>query len=235
MPGSGSRGFQIAIDGPVAAGKSTVAKKVAEKLCFLYVDTGAMYRVATLLAFENSVAFDDEGAIVELVEGAEIELKKPEGDEVDGRLCTVVVNGEDVSWKIRSQDINKNVAKVAMLSEVRAALVKKQQEIAEANDVVMEGRDITSVVLPDANLKIYLDANLAVRVEREYWQLRGEGHQVSREEVEKQLVERDELDKNRETDPLRVVEGAWVFDTSDLGIDEVVGRIVERVGELRSG
>ena len=233
--------FQIAIDGPVAAGKGTVSKKLAERLGFLYVDTGATYRVATLLAQRNNFDFDrldrnerdDVVALKKLVELSSIDLRRPQDGEKDGRLITVLLNGEDVSWAIRDETISSQVPIVAKIPDVREALVRKQQAIAEKDDVVMEGRDITYRVLPNAQLKIYLDAREEVRVNRRVEQLNRQGQIVDRDEVGRELKKRDEVDMNRKTDPLRVVSGAWHFDASDLSIDQTVDEIVNRVKEMQ--
>lgn len=235
-----SKTFQVAIDGPVAAGKGTISRLLAEKLKFLYVDTGATYRVATLMAMRKELSFDDldkqvESEVSELVselEKTNLELFRPREGELDGRLITVLIDGEDVSWAIRDEEVSRRVALVAKIPEVRQVLVKKQQIIASNQDVVMEGRDITYRVLPDAQLKIYLDADAKERAQRRYSQLLDQGKSISFEEVYKDLLKRDEIDMNRETDPLKIVEGAWKLDTTSMEIEEVVEMIVEKVKEL---
>jgi CMP/dCMP kinase len=221
--------FHIAIDGPVAAGKGTVSRLVAERLGFVYVDTGAMYRTSALLAKQNSVDYSDEDALAKLVESAEIDLRTPEGDEKDGRLATVLLNGEDVSWAIRTEEISSVTPLVAALPEVRRVLLKKQQKIAVGKNVVMEGRDITYRVLPDAQLKIYLTGSDIIRAKRRHMQLLTKGQDVPFEEVYRELLERDKRDMNRNTDPLKIVDDAWQIDTSDLTIEQVVEIIVGRV------
>jgi cytidylate kinase len=221
--------FQIAIDGPVAAGKGTVSKLTAERLNFLYVDTGAMYRVTALLAVRNQVDFQAEEKFVELINKSQIEMHNPLEEEKDGRLTTVVLDSEDVSWKIRTEDVSAGASQVAQHKLVREALVKKQQQIAQTQDVVMEGRDITYRVLPQAQLKIYLTASDTVRAKRRQIQLQTRGEDVSFEEVYTDLVERDKRDSTRSVDPLQIVPGAWVLDTSELDIDDVVELIVNKV------
>lgn len=225
--------FQIAIDGPVAAGKSTVARELAKATEFVYVDTGAMYRAVTLKALQQGISVEDEEALVALVRGMEIEVRAPLENEKDGRLSTVLVNGEDVSWEIRTAQVNSKVAVVASMPRVREVLVPKQRKVALTSPVVMEGRDITYVVLPDADLKIYLTAGEEVRVKRYFEMLRGKNQDVTEEKARQMLKERDELDQTRETSPLRIVPGAWVLDTSDLTVEQVVDKIVERVEELK--
>lgn len=241
MVDTNTKYFQIAIDGPVAAGKGTVSKKLAEKLGFLYVDTGATYRVATLLAQRNNFDFgrldrlenEDVVALTKLVEQSEIGMRVPVEGERDGRLITVLVNDEDVSWAIRDEAVSGKVYVVAKIAEIRQVLVKKQQEIAKGADVVMEGRDITYRVLPDADLKIYLTATQEERIRRRIEQLNHRGEIVDPEEVAREIVNRDKTDTEREADPLKVVDGAWYFDATDLSIDETVEQIVARVEEIR--
>lgn len=223
-----SQFFHIAIDGPVAAGKGTVSRLVAEKLGFLYVDTGAMYRMTALLGLENKVDLNDEDKLVDLLEKTSMEMRNPNEDEKDGRLTTVFMNGEDVSWKIRTQEVSQGASIVAVHPLVRKILVKKQQQIAESQNVIMEGRDITFKVLPQAQLKIFLTANDTVRAKRRHQQLLVKGIDAKFEDVYKELKERDERDLSRDTDPLHIVADAWVIDTSDLSIEKVVDLIVSR-------
>lgn len=216
--------FQIAIDGPVSAGKGTVSKLIAQELQFLYIDTGAMYRMATLLALQEGISIDDEGAIVAALKKADMQLT-PEG--------RFLLDGKDVSQAIRTYQVSQNVAKVARLAEVRKTLVAKQQAIAKEHSVVMEGRDITFRVLPQANLKIYLDASVETRAKRRHLQLLGQGETIPYAEVRQSVIERDEIDMHRATDPLHVATDAWVLDTSDLSIQEVVDTIVAKVKKIQ--
>ncbi len=221
-----AQSFQIAIDGPVAAGKGTISRLVADRLGFLYVDTGAMYRVTGLLAERAHASIDDENALVELVGKANIQMRNPSETEKDGRLTTVLVDDADESWTIRTEKIGDLASKVATYQKVRAVLVAKQQEIAQSQNVVMEGRDITYRVLPDAQLKIYLTANEIVRAKRRQFQLQTRGMLAEFEEVYQELLERDKRDSQRTTDPLTILPEAWVIDSSDLSIDQVVDIIV---------
>ena len=221
-----AQSFQIAIDGPVAAGKGTISRLVADRLGFLYVDTGAMYRVTGLLADRAGVSIDDEDALVQLVEKANIQMRNPSETEKDGRLTTVLVDDTDESWSIRTEKIGDLASKVATYQKVRAVLVAKQQEIAQSQNVVMEGRDITYRVLPDAQLKIYLTANEIVRAKRRQFQLQTRGMLAEFDEVYQELLERDKRDSQRTTDPLTILPEAWVIDSSDLSIDQVVDIIV---------
>ncbi len=221
--------FQIAIDGPVAAGKGTISRLVAERLGFLYVDTGAMYRVAAYLAIQEGIGFDEEERLRDLVEKTSIEMHNPTEDERDGRLTTVLLNGEDVSWKIRTEEVGKGASQAATLKQIRTVLVEKQQQIAKGTDVIMEGRDITYRVLPDANLKIYLTAGDVVRAKRRHMQLQTRGSTVAFDEVYRDLLQRDDQDMGRVHDPLRIVDDAWVIDTSDLTIEQVVQLVEAKV------
>lgn len=225
--------LHIAIDGPVAAGKGTVARLVAQRLGLLYVDTGAMYRVTALIALRNSIPFDQEDRIVEVLRQNKIEMRNPSESEQDGRLTTVLLNGEDVSWEIRTEAVGQGSSKVAVLPKVREHLVEKQQQIASTQDVIMEGRDITFKVLPNSNLKIYLTASTETRAKRRHYELQTRGQDVTFEEVYKDLEERDDRDMHRAVDPLQVVDDAWVLDTSNLDIENVVDLIVEKAKSLK--
>jgi CMP/dCMP kinase len=225
--------FQIAIDGPVAAGCSTAARLLAERLGFLYVDTGAMYRMTALLALRNNVDPTDEHAVAKLVENSTMDMHNPVDEEQDGRLITVLLDDEDVSWKIRTEEVSKYSSLVAQHPEVRRLLVAQQQRIAATQDVVMEGRDITFKVLPNASIKIYMTASDVVRAKRRHLQEQTKGRDISFEEVYQELIDRDKRDMERETDPLQIVEDAWVIDTSDLSIEHVVDMVVARVKTMR--
>lgn len=226
--------FQIAIDGPIAAGKGAVSVLVAKLLNFLYVDTGAMYRTAALLAIENDVDLSDEQSICELIKKSDIQLRPPTEEESDGRITTVLLGERDISHDIRTEEVARATAKVAQLQQVRSLLVAKQQEIAQEQNVVMEGRDITYRVLPNAQLKIFLTGSEMVRAQRRYEQQKSKGLNVTFDEVLKNLIKRDKDDTERATDPLKIVDGAWVIDSSDLSIDQVTQMIVDKARALMS-
>ncbi len=221
--------FQIAIDGPVAAGKGTVSRLIAKRLQFLYVDTGAMYRVSAYLAHTHNVPFADAPKVLELVQNHTISMRPPSEDENDGRQCTVLLDGEDVSWKIRTETISQGASVVASHKILRAELVRQQQHIAMSQSVVMEGRDITFRVLPDAQLKIFLTASDTERARRRHMELLEKGQDVTFEAVHEDLLTRDKRDMERDVDPLQVVPGAWVIDTSELSIEDVVSMVVSKV------
>jgi len=226
--------FQIAIDGPVAAGKGTVSRLVADRLGFLYVDTGAMYRVTAWIAKKAGVNWEDEKAVAKLIASADIQMRNPVAEERDGRLTTVLVEGEDISWQIRTEDISHGASVVAVHPQVRKVLVTKQQQIASKQNVVMEGRDTTYAVLPDANLKIYLTGSDTVRAKRRHMQLLTKGTDIEFSQVYEDLLRRDQLDSTRDTDPLKIVPDAWVIDTTDLTIEQVVEMIIAKVHVFQS-
>lgn len=226
--------FQIAIDGPVAAGKSTVAKELSKATGFVYVDTGAMYRAVALVALQRGINVEDEEALVALVREIDINVRMPTSGEKDGRLSTVLVDGKDVSWEIRKTQVSDVVARVASLPQVRKVLVPKQRLIAGRRDVVMEGRDITYVVLPEADLKIYLTASEDVRIERYFQKMVFLNKKFQRSIAVEMLKKRDNLDATREASPLRIVPGAWVLDTSELTVRQVVEVIIRRIDEVRN-
>ena len=210
--------MQVAIDGPAGSGKSTVAKLVAERLGFLYIDTGAMYRALTLKAMREGLSLDDEDQIAELLERTRLELKS-------GPQTRVFLDGEDVSEAIRLPDVNRGVSAVAALGKVRQGLVMLQQEMAKGH-VVMDGRDIGTVVLPQAEVKVFLTASLKERARRRALELQSRGIEVSQEEAEAQLALRDKLDESREIGPLKKADDAYLLDTTDLTIGQVVEEIL---------
>jgi CMP/dCMP kinase len=220
--------FHIAIDGPVAAGKGTISRLVAERLGYLYVDTGAMYRMTALLAIRKKTDPENEDAIANLVENSKMEMRTPTESEKDGRLSTIFLDGEDVSWKIRTEKVSLGASSVAQLPKIRKILVKKQQEIAQGQSVIMEGRDITYRVLPKADLKIFLTGSDVVRAKRRLTQLLTKGEDVIFDQILKDLLKRDKQDMTRKTDPLKIVDEAVVIDTSDLSIQQVVEVIVSK-------
>lgn len=227
--------FQIAIDGPVAAGKGTTAKIVAQRLGFLYVDTGAMYRSLTLFAKNNGVELTNEELIGKMLEEnkPEVKLSIPTESEKDGRLCTVKLNGEDVSWAIRTEDVSKGVSVITQYACVRDYITPLARAIGEEQNVVMEGRDITTVVLPEADMLVYMDAAPRERAMRRHRELLTRGEDISLEEVLADLEERDFRDSHRAIAPLKKAPGAWIIDTTGMTIDQVAEVIVARVVEMR--
>lgn len=212
--------FNIAIDGPAAAGKSTVARLVAKRLGFVYVDTGAMYRAVTWKALQTGVSPERPDELARLA--AELSIELLPGDETQ----QVLLNGEDVTGLIRSSAVSQNVSVVAAVPEVRRLLVNKQQEMARAKGVVMDGRDIGTHVMPDAELKIFLTATVGERARRRYLELKAK-EDVTLEQLERQIAERDKMDEQREASPLVKAEDAALLDTSGLTAEQVADRILE--------
>ncbi|MGX4669465.1 (d)CMP kinase [Cerasibacillus sp. JNUCC 74] len=216
----------VAIDGPAAAGKSTVAKIVAEKLSCIYIDTGAMYRAITWKALKNDVNVNEEAALVKLLETTIMELKQGR----DGQL--VFIDGQDVTTAIRSNEVTNAVSYVAKHRLIRKEMVRRQQLLAEEKDVVMDGRDIGTHVLPDAEVKIFLVASVEERAKRRYEENKRKGIHTDFNELKKEIEQRDELDSKREISPLIKAEDAVEIDTTSLTIEEVAERILEEVRKL---
>ncbi len=212
----------IAVDGPAASGKSTVGQSLAERLGYLYFDTGVMYRAVTWAALERDVPVDNEKAITAVAEGLEIEVT--DATRRDGRQFTVFADGVDVTWAIRAPAVDANVSAVSAYRGVRRALVVKQRRIAAGRRVVMVGRDIGTVVLPEADLKIYLDATVKERARRRWLEMRERGSPPDLQTVLSSMRRRDRIDSTREISPLRPAEDAVRIDTTDLTVEEVVDR-----------
>ena len=217
----------VAIDGPAGSGKSTVARLVAEKIGYVYIDTGAMYRALTLKVMKSGVEFSDEKAIVELSRDSEIKLIGPLDTSSPIR---VMLDGEDVSETIRTMEVTSNVKHVCKIPGVRKRLVDLQREMAiKSQGAVMQGRDIGTVVLPGAGHKFYLDASFDERVQRRLAEMKCKGHPVTRQEVAEDLKARDHTDKTRKVGPLKKADDAVVVDTTGLNIVQVVAIIAGHV------
>jgi cytidylate kinase len=210
----------VAIDGPAGAGKSTVAKILAKRLGFLYIDTGSMYRALTLKALKNNVSINDEPGIIHLANEIKIDLR----NNPDGSL-TVMLDGEDVSLAIRQKRITQFVSDVAKIKDVRQVLVKTQREFGQNQDCVLDGRDIGTVVFPHAWKKFFIDASASVRVKRRFKELEGLGQTVAENEVASDLANRDKIDSTRENSPLRQAPDAIYIDTTNLSIEQVVEKM----------
>ncbi len=215
--------FTIAIDGPSASGKSTVGEILANRLGYLYFDTGVMYRAVTAVAMRRHLALSDENAISTLAKQLQIDVLPP--TVADGRQNTILADGEDITLDLRSGEIDANVSLVSSYPLVREAMVERQRQIASRGRVVMIGRDIGTVVLPHADLKIYLDGTVECRAERRYKENRARGDQVSYEEVLRLMKWRDERDMGRATSPLRPAADAHIVDTTPMTVAEVVEAI----------
>jgi len=212
----------IAVDGPAASGKSTVGEFLARLLGYLYFDTGAMYRAVTCVCLDRRISTDDEAAVTELAESVSIEITPPTED--DGRQYTVLVDGEDVTWAIRSPAVNANVSQVSAYAGVRTELVRQQRQIASGGRVVMAGRDIGTVVLPNADLKIFLVAGVEERAQRRWHQLQMRGEEADLGQVLASLQRRDEIDSHRKLSPLRPADDACVLDTTGHSIKETLAK-----------
>lgn len=217
--------IQVAIDGPASAGKSTVAKIVAKKLHFIYCDTGAMYRSVTFAALKNHVKLNDDQALKELLKTIEIRFVPAEPEQ------RVFVNDEEVTQAIRTPEITNNVSLVSAQPSVRAELTKRQQEIAEAGGIVMDGRDIGTTVLPNAEVKIFLVASVHERAVRRFKENQTKGIDTPLDVLEKEIEERDYKDSHREISPLTQAKDAVLVDTTSLTIDQVVDRILEIINQ----
>lgn len=217
----------IAIDGPAGSGKSTVSKLVAERLGFVYVDTGAMYRALTLKVMKKNIDFAKEDEIIKLSSNLDLKLLPP---KEKGSLICVLLDGEDISEEIRKMEVTVNVKHVAAITDVRKNMVKLQRKMVDAMDgAVMEGRDIGTVVLPKARYKFYVDASFSERVKRRLAELRAKGHPITQKEVSDDLKQRDHTDKTRKVGPLKKSKDAIFIDTTDLSIEEVVTKIIQHV------
>lgn len=212
----------IGIDGPAGSGKGTVAKIVAEKLNIVYIDTGAMYRCVALASLEEGLNLEDTSQIIKLAHDIHIEL--------DSSGC-VFLNGKDVSHKIREKEVTSIVSQISSIIEVREEMVLQQRKLAEGHDVIMEGRDITTVVFPDADYQFYLDASISERARRRYLQNKEAGIDMSYDEIIKNIEKRDYNDMHKKVGALKKTKRQIYIDTTDMTIDEVVSFIMNKIGE----
>ena len=211
--------FNIAIDGPAGAGKSTIAKTLAKELGYVYVDTGAMYRAMAYFFLQKGINKDDEAAITEAVDGADVTIHYENG------VQQVFLNGENVTGCLRTEQVGNMASSTSVYPAVRTKLVALQQKLAETTDVIMDGRDIGTCVLPDAQVKIYLTASVETRAKRRYMELMEKGEPADLEKIATDIKERDHRDMHREMSPLRQAEDAVLVDSSDMSIVEVVSAI----------
>jgi CMP/dCMP kinase len=214
----------IAIDGPAASGKSTLAEKLAEYLGYLYFDTGVMYRALTLAALQTLQDVKDEKSMTELAERIQIDVRPP--SEKDGRKYDVLLEHEDVTWKIRQHIVDANVSTVSAYAGVRKAMTAQQRRVGQRGRVVMVGRDIGTVVFPEAELKIYLDASVEERARRRYDEERCRGGKLNYDEILTSLRRRDQIDSTREIAPLRPAADAVIINSDELNIDEVLQKVI---------
>lgn len=217
--------YNIAIDGPAGAGKSTIAKKLAADLGYVYVDTGAMYRAMAYYFLQNNIAADDEAAISAACPDVNVTIEYKDGAQ------QVILNGENVNGVIRNEEVGNMASATSVYPVVRTKLVELQRQLAAKQSVIMDGRDIGTVVLPDANVKIYLTASSKVRARRRYDELTAKGEKCDLDAIEQDIIDRDYRDMHRETSPLKQADDAVLLDSSDLDIDGVVAKMKEIIKE----
>ena len=220
--------FNVAIDGPAGAGKSTIAKMVAKKLGFTYVDTGSMYRAMALACIRAGLKATDEAEVCKVCEGLDVSLEYDENGAQQ-----VILNGENVNGYIRTEEVGNMTSAIAVYGPVREKLVELQRKLGTKFDVIMDGRDIGTCVLKDAPVKIYLTASSRTRAERRYKELTEKGVECNLNDIEKDIIDRDYRDMNREISPLKQAEDAILVDSSNMGIDEVVNELVRIIEEAR--
>ncbi len=214
----------IAIDGPAASGKSTLAKKIADRLGYLFFDTGVMYRAITWLVLARGIAPEDELQVTRLAERTLIEVRP--ASIPDGRACDILIEGQDVTWEIRQPEVDANVSVVSAYPGVRQALTMQQRRIGARGRVVMVGRDIGTVVLPEAEVKIYLDASVEERARRRYKEMEARGEVVDYDEILAAMRRRDEIDSTRKVAPLRPAEDAVTIDSDGKTLDQVFEEVM---------
>jgi len=213
--------YQIAIDGPAGAGKSTIARKVAKTKGFIYVDTGAMYRAMAYYLLSEKVDPEDENMIREKCRDAEITIQYIDGEQV------VLLNGENVNGMLRTEEVGNMASSTSKNEKVRERLTQLQKDLAEKNNVVMDGRDIGTCVLPNADVKVYLTASAKVRAQRRFQELTAKGESCDIKKIEADIIKRDEQDMNRKIAPLKQAEDAVLLDSSDMTVEEVVQAVLD--------
>lgn len=213
--------FSVAIDGPAGAGKSTIARRIAKKLKYIYVDTGAMYRAMALFLIRNGIKAEETDKISTKCREANITIQYQNGQQI------VLLNGENVNQLIRTEEVGNMASASSVNKDVREKLVDLQRELAMKADVIMDGRDIGTCVLPNANVKIYLTANSCVRAKRRFYQLRAKGENITVDVIEKDIIERDQRDMTRDISPLKQAEDAVLIDSSEMTVDEVINKIIK--------
>ena len=219
--------FIVAIDGPAGTGKGTITKILAKEMGLVNIDTGATYRCVALYAIRNNIKLEEKDKIIESLKNIHIDMKNEDGEQ------TIFLNGEDVSKEIRSKEVTKIVSQVSSIKEVRFAMVDVQRKLAEGKDVIMEGRDITTYVFPNADVKIYLDADEEERAKRRYKEMQEKGIEMTYEEVLKNIQIRDKNDKEKEIGALKIADDAVYVDTTNLSIEEEKEKVKQIIEEKR--
>lgn len=214
----------IALDGPAASGKSTLGKRLADALGYLFFDTGIMYRAITWIALQHDMDLRNEAAVSELAQNAQIDIRPPSKD--DGRACDVIIGEKDVTWDMRGGEVDANVSVVSAYAKVRQALSEQQRRIGMRGNVVMVGRDIGTVVLPNADLKIYLDASAEERARRRYNEIIARGEPANLDEILKKVIERDRIDSTRAVAPLRPADDAILIDSDAMDAEQVFAYVL---------
>ena len=214
-------GYNVAIDGPAGAGKSTIAKRVAKEKGFIYVDTGAMYRGMAIYFLEQKISPDEKEEIAKACQNAEVSIAYEDGEQ------QIYLNGKNVTALLRKEEVGKMASISSAIPEVRQKLLSLQRNLAKEKDVVMDGRDIGTNILPDADVKVYLTASSRTRANRRYLELHEKNVACNLDEIEREIIARDERDMNREIAPLKQAEDAILIDSSDLSIEEVTEKILE--------
>ena len=214
----------IAIDGPAASGKSTLGLKLANELGYLFFDTGVMYRAVTWIALDHDINVSDEEKVTALAQESPIDVAP--ASKSDGRACDVLAAGRDITWETRLPDVDANVSVVSAYAGVRAALSQQQRRIGQRGKIVMVGRDIGTVVLPEADLKIYLDASAEERAKRRFDEMTARGAKVDYDTILAKVIERDRIDSTRDVAPLKAADDAIVIDSDKMNVDEVFERVM---------
>lgn len=223
------KSFAITLDGPAASGKSTLGERLAKALNFIYLDTGVMYRAVTLAALIKNVAIDNEELVTQVAEEIDLDIRSASVE--DGRSNDVILDGKDVTWDIRLPEVEAHVSQVSAYRGVRVAMTNKQREIGERGGIVMVGRDIGTVVLPNADIKLYLDATVEERARRRHLELINRGKQSDFEFVLDDLKRRDKIDSSREIAPLKPAEDALLIDSDNMNAEEVFSYILEIISK----
>ncbi|MDX9849447.1 MAG: (d)CMP kinase [Anaerolineaceae bacterium] len=228
----GNKSYTITLDGPAASGKSTLGERLANSLHFMYLDTGVMYRAVTLAVLKKNIDVNDENMVTRVAEEMDLDIQP--ASIKDGRSNDVILDGNDVTWEIRLPDVEAHVSQVSAYKGVRVAMTKKQREIGNRGGIVMVGRDIGTVVLPDAEIKLYLDASVEERARRRYLELIHRGKQASYEHVLADLQRRDKIDSSRTIAPLKPAKDAIMVDSDQMNAEEVFQFIFNLINEKKA-